>query len=282
MKNWKLRILLSGIVFCFLLSFSGCTAKNTEIAGENPGVKITFFDVGKGDSILIETLEHTMLIDAGCDDTYPVIQDYFAKENIQQLDYLLITHFDKDHVGGADWILENYKVKEILQPDYASDSSPYLDYCSVINKQKLQPISVTESKRFTLDEAEFYIYPPQEKTYKEEDNDFSLVISMRYGEKSFLFAGDCEKERLQELLDQTEFTLSHNVLKVPHHGKKEKNSQEFFEAVSPQIAVITCSEEEPASDKVYKMLTKLDADVYLTSDGTISLLCDGKSISKTS
>ena len=94
-----------------------------------------------------------------------------------------------------------------------------------------KPELVTETRKISFDGVECLIYPPQQQEYKEEDNDFSLVISMTYGEQRFLFAGDCEKERLKELLEQTEFELQHDLLKVPHHGRKEKNSEEFLEAV---------------------------------------------------
>ena len=116
----------------------------------------------------------------------------------------------------------------------------------------------------------------EDKEYEEEDNDFSLVISMTYNEQRFLFAGDCEKERLKELLNQTEFDLEHDLLKVPHHGRKEKNSEEFLEAVSPKAAVITCSEEEPGDDKVQKILRQTGAQTYFTSEGTITCISDGE------
>jgi len=262
---------------CILFFLSGCGGQNETVL-ENPGVKVTYFNVGKGDTILIETQEHTMLIDAGYDNTYRVIWEYLTKQKIQKLDYFVITHFDKDHVGGADWIVKNFEVGEILQPHYQSDAKQYLEYCAAVEMMGLQPVPVTETLEFSLDGADFYINPPQKTFYKEEDNDFSLVVSMDYKEKSFLFAGDCEEERLSELLNQTDWELSHDVLKVPHHGKKEDNSEEFLNAVAPEAAVITCSAEEPASDKICDMLKELGAKIYFTSDGTVVCLCDGESL----
>lgn len=277
MKNRHIRNLYC-LLISMLLFLSGCAERQAESGMQNPGVKVTFFDVGKGDAILIETQAHTMLIDTGYDKTYRVIEKYLAAQDIRKLDYLVLTHFDKDHVGGADWVIKKFEVGEVLQPDYESDAGQYLEYCAVIEEKGVQPVLVTESMQLTLDGAEFYIYPPQKQSYKEEDNDFSLVISMVYGEKSFLFAGDCEEVRLDELLDQTEFDLSHDVLKVPHHGKKEDNSEEFLRAVAPKIAVITCSEEQPAGDKVCAVLENLGTELYLTSDGTVTCLCDGETL----
>ena len=280
MKKKQFKI-LSCFLTCVLIFLCGCAERRREPEPENPmenpGVKVTFLYVGKGDAILVETREHTLLIDTGYDKTYGLIRDYLTEQEIEKLDYLVITHFDKDHVGGADRVVNDFAVGEILQPDYESDGGQYQEYCDVLDEKGLRPVSVTESKQLTLDGAELYIYPPQKKSYEEEDNDFSLTVSMIYGEKSFLFAGDCEEERLDELLEQTEFDLSHDVLKVPHHGKKEDNSQEFLERVGPEAAIITCSEEEPASKKIYNMLKELGTEVYLTSDGTVTCLCDGNS-----
>lgn len=277
MKKQQVRKLY-GLFVCILFLLSGCAKKDEDPGMENLGIRVTFFNVGKGDAILIETREHTMLIDTGYDDTYKVIKDYLTRQEIQKLDYLVLTHFDKDHVGGADGVIKNSEVGVVLQPDYKSDAGQYQEYCDVIDRKGMQPVLVTETMEFVLDGAEFYVYPPQEESYKEEDNDFSLVISMTYGERSFLFAGDSEKVRLNELLEQQEFDLSHDVLKVPHHGKKESNSGEFFSAVAPSIAVITCSNEQPEIDKVCDLLEELGAEVYFTSDGTVTCLCDGETI----
>lgn len=285
------RKVLCRIYLCMALLFGGCfgglsacgeeepvQSTDAEKKPENPDVMITFFDVGKGDAILIETGKHNMLIDSGYDDTAEVILDHLESEGIDQLDYMLITHFDKDHVGGADRILEAVRVETILQPDYESDGKQYREYKETMEKKKIQPYLVTETINMSLDEAEFLIYPPQRQLYEEEDNDFSLVVSMRYGEKSFLFAGDSERERLQELLNQKEFPLSHDVLKAPHHGRTEKNSEEFFLAVSPEIAIITCSEDKPADKEIYLLLENIGTKVYTSAEGTITCLCDGKNL----
>ncbi|MCI9307426.1 MAG: MBL fold metallo-hydrolase [Lachnospiraceae bacterium] len=267
-KRYSIMILASILLLC------GC-GKKAGVNEEKEALKITFFDVGKGDAILIETKNTSMLIDAGYDETCGELLDYLGQQDRQPLDYLVITHFDKDHVGGADRVLEGAGAEQIFQPDYEGDGGQYLEYQEALEAAGQRPDLVTDTTLLSFDGVECLIYPPQKQEYEEEDNDFSLVISMTYEEQRFLFAGDCEKERLKELLSQTEFDLKHDLLKVPHHGRKEKNSEEFFEAVSPEIAVITCSEEEPGDDKVRKILRQTGAQTYLTSDGTLTCLCDG-------
>lgn len=287
----KKRIFLFFCTFVFLF---GCSQKESQkeqdiyiqqegtVADEKMPMqdcqaKVTFFDVGKGDAILIETSKHQVMIDAGYDDTADAILGYLKEQSIDKLDYLVITHFDKDHVGGADRIIKEVETENVLQPDYESESGQYKEYVEAMIDEGIKPDVVTQTMKLSLDGIEFLIYPPQKKDYKEEDNDFSLVISMTCGDKlhggkRVLFAGDCEKERLKELLIQKEFDLSHDVLKVPHHGRKGKNSKEFLMAVSPKVAVITSSDEKPADDEICMILNKLGTDVYFTNEGTVTLV----------
>lgn len=278
MKKQNLAHVFLIRLLLFMTLLGGCEKKGFSAdAGET--IKITFFDVGKGDAILIETENTNMLIDAGYDNTSQVILDYLDQQEKSSLDYMVITHFDKDHVGGADRVLEALTVDRILQPDYESDSDQYLEYQEALAIAGQQPELVTDSRILSFDGVECLIYPPQKQEYKEEDNDFSLVISMTYKEQRFLFAGDSEKERLDELLSQSEFELKHDLLKVPHHGRKGKNSEEFLEAVSPEAAIITCSEEEPGDDKVRKILKQAGAQIFLTSEGTVTCVSDGERMS---
>lgn len=273
-------VLLSGC--CCMGGIIGCgmppQSAGAGETSENSGISVTFFGVGKGDAILVETRNCCMLIDSGYDDTAGVILDYLEREGIGRLDYMLITHFDKDHVGGADRVLEVVEVGEVLQPDYESDAKQYREYVETMEEMKIESRRVTETLYLALDEAELLVYPPQRQNYEEEDNDFSLVVSMRYGEKSFLFAGDSEKERLKELLNQQEFPLAHDLLKVPHHGKAEKNSEEFFQAVMPEMAVITCSEDKLPDQEILLFLEQLGAKIYLSTEETITFFCNGEKL----
>lgn len=248
-------------------------------AADAPELKVTFFNVGKGDAVLLETEEQAMLIDAGYDDTSAVILDYLEAEEIDTLDYLVITHFDKDHVGGADKILEAVEVLEVLEPDYESDSGQTEEYREALQELGITPVRVTDTKELMLEGADCTVYPPRQKDYEEEDNDFSLVISLRFGEEGFLFAGDCEKERLSELLAESGLNLRHQVLKVPHHGREEKNSDKFLLAVDPEAAVITCSEDDRPDKKILELLDQLGTEVYLTSEGTVTCVTDGSTLS---
>lgn len=280
--------LLGGFLI-LTLSISGCNSReeikeeaaaSAEQSFEPSETKlcITFFDVGKGDAILLESGEQTMLIDTGFDDTADVILNYLKEEKIETLDYLVITHFDQDHVGGADKVLKALQVGEVLTPDYESDSRQTLEYQAALAERGMTASAVKENRNIVFSGADCTVYPPKKQDYEEEDNDFSLVISVSCKDQKFLFTGDSERERLSELLTEEDFSLEHQVLKVPHHGKKEKNSKEFLEAVNPEAAVITCSKEEEPDRKILKVLERIGTKVYLTSEGTVTCRTDGKTL----
>ena len=279
----KRRHTMLFIITAALLLLAGCGQTEggrrfSRRHSELPELKVTFFDVGKGDAILLETEEEAVLIDTGYDDTADVILDYLEENGIGALDCLVITHFDKDHVGGADRILEAVEVERVLEPDYESDSGQTREYKEALEALGLEPEKVTDTLALDFPGTECTVYPPRQEDYEEEDNDFSLVISLRFGNEGFLFAGDCEKERLSELLAEKDLELRHQVLKVPHHGREEKNSDKFLLAVSPEAAVITCSEEKEPDKEILELLSQLGADVYLTSEGTVTCVTDGSSL----
>ena len=263
------------LALALLLSLSACQSPQQAAAP----LEVTFFDVGKGDAILIACGGATMLIDTGYHDTADVILDYCAQNQIERLDYLVLTHFDKDHVGGADLVLDSLAVGQVLQPNYTSDSKQTLQYQDSMERAGLTPTVVTQVTQLTLGGAHIVVDPPRQSFYEEEDNDFSLVLSLTFGATRMLFAGDSQQARLQELLEDAPFPLEHDLLKVPHHGKKEDNLEQFFQAVSPTYAVITCSPSQMPSAKVVEMLANLGAQVLLTSDGTITFTSDGTQLS---
>ncbi len=243
-------------------------------AGE---LQVTFFAAGKSDAILIEQGEKRMLIDTGLDENADFLLQYFASQGIETLDKLVITHFDKDHVGGADRILDALEVKETLEPDYSTDSKEYLEYQDALQRNQISLRKITKTEEGMLGQASFVLYPPEE-AYDDSDNDQSLVLSLRFGEISFLFAGDSQEKRLRELMENTELDLHHTVLKLPHHGKEEKNSVIFLEEVAPEVAVITCEDETKVSGEILETLEQLHTEIYLTSQGTVTCMTDGKEL----
>ena len=238
---------------------------------------VTFFNAGKADACLLQTTNSTVLIDTGKNKFGKEIVAYLKENHIEEIDVLFITHFDKDHVGGADTVLEEMKVHQIYEPSYFSDSKQYTQYREALDAAGVQTETLEQNIAFELDGVSYIVDVANQSDYGEdEENDFSLVIAATYGESSFLFAGDAENPRLGELL--SEGIGQYDVLKVPHHGRAEKLSASFFQTIRPQYAVITSDEEELEEQTVVNML-KQYGQVYLTRLGNVVCTTDGKNIS---
>ena len=202
------RLLCLLLALCLML-LPGCARGESEAET----LSVTFFDAGKADAILVRTGEHALLIDTGLNKNGAALVDALRAAGVQSLDMLLITHFDKDHVGGADSVLSSMPVGAIYQPDYPKDSKQMRQYLKAAQDAGVNPIALSENCKLTLGGARLLIDVANEDDYgADEENDFSLVVSLRFGETRFLFAGDAEETRIDELM--AEGDLAHDVLKV--------------------------------------------------------------------
>lgn len=264
----------------FLLAAAAMTAVSACTAGSVPevtGDMITeVLSTGKSDAIIIRTENHTVLIDCGETNDGDEVVEYLQENGIDSVDYMFITHFDKDHVGGAAEVIENISVDKIVTPNYEGTNSEYESFVAAAETADLDITRLTASAYFTLDDCLFEVYPPLKSQYDEEDNDYSLAIKVTHGEDTLLFTGDAETERLKEIERQTE--VAADFLKVPHHGRIDAESENFIKSVSPAYAVITCSKKEGAEEELLAILEEVGAEVYLNRDGDITVISTGKGI----
>ena len=284
----KVKKIFCGLYACFFAFLPGCAVEEPpDSRGDLGTLDVYVFDIGKADSIFITTENHTLLIDTGRNKDGDEIVDYIKEQGIEQLDYLVITHFDKDHVGGADQVIEELDVKEVIIPSYEKDSKQYGQFVKAMEEAALTPVILTQVMTFTLDAAELTLYPSgvvSQKGSSEEDaeNDLSIVTSVSHGSKDFLFAGDAMERRMQELLNNRDImALDYEFLKVPHHGRYHRNSETFIRAIQPKYAVITCSQDDPPDDRVLNALAEVGAELYLTTEGAVSAESDGETLTVT-
>ena len=236
--------------------------------------KIHFFNVDKADSILINYKDKYMLIDTAKNSDR--IVDYLKKNNINTLDYLIITHFDKDHVGGAYDIINKYSIKEILQSNYPKDSDEYNSYLLALKNKNMIPITIENDKSFKLDDLEFNVNGPSKTYTKNESNNSSLIVSINYVNNSFLFTGDIENERVEDFVSINNKT--YDFVKIPHHGNYHKRLKDLLQNTKPKYSVITSSNEEIEEEKMVELLQELNIKYYTTRNGDIDIYSDGNKI----
>ena len=262
---------------------SPADAASPDLSTDGNGLKAAFLKVGKADAIIVRCGEKTMVIDCGEEEDGQEVLDYLAGEGVSHVDVLLITHFDKDHVGGADTVVKGIRVERVLQPDYEGEVDAYTEYEEALAEEGIIPENVTGTLYFDLGGASVSVEPPASYDIPEGsgeyDNDFSLITTVEYGERRFVFAGDIEKKRTREWLAQGSIPPC-DVLKVPHHGVYNDALGELFEALSPKYAVICDSKKNPADSRTLELLDQHGAETLETKDGDVIILCDGEDLWK--
>jgi len=246
-------------------------------------LEVTFFDVGQGDAIFIETPQsHQILIDGGPDST---ILEKLGKEIPffdRTIDLIILTHPDKDHLAGLLEVLKRYKVENILWTGIVKDTSEAREWQKLIQKEGAQIFIAKAGQRIGASRARLDILHPSEnlegKTVKNTNNT-SIVARLVFGENSFLLTGDIYKS-VEETLVEKNIFIDSDILKVAHQGSRTSTAEEFLEAVTPEIAVIPVGRNnryghphqetlETLKKHGIKVLrTDEDGDIKIISDGT--------------
>lgn len=248
-------------------------------------LSVHFIDVGQGDAILLSYTEdgHTeyALIDAGDNDKGTAVQKYLQDEGVDRLKYLILTHPDADHIGGADVVITKFDIDNIYMSSATKDTATYRDVIDAMEYKRYSWSTPEVGDTFELGSAELEIMASS-GGYKDVNND-SLVVKATYGDSSFLFMGDAEFEREEELIDRFglyDSALDVDVLKAGHHGSYTSSSNEFIGAVTPEWTVISCGLNNqyghPHNTSLYNF-ADYESDLFRTDlQGSIVCRTDGK------
>lgn len=279
MKKISQRMLYLILTAAVLL---GCTfsAPVPALAANPDRMEVHFIDVGQGDATLVTCGGHAMLIDAGDDAKGTAIQNYLQKQKITKLDYLILTHPDADHIGGAPVIITKFDIGKVFVSNFEKDSKTYQKLIQSLDDKRIKALTPKVNSKYTLGTAGIIILAPSDSY--DNPNDSSVALLLKNGTRSFLFTGDAGEDAENDILE-TDIDISADVYKVGHHGNKYSTSKDFFKAVDPFYAVISCGEGNSYGHPHAETLNTLRTNgvkVYRTDEsGTIVASTDGKSIS---
>jgi competence protein ComEC len=251
---------------------------------EKKNLAVTYLDVGQGDSSVIELTDgKTMVMDTGR--TGRETASFLKYRGKKTIDALILSHVHSDHTGGLDYLIKRFKVKELwdngrlIFPDtYLSDPSAKL--WTGIKHRRLNRGDMIEGKGYSI-----YVFHPYPEFYTmygnenvEADND-SLVLKIEGKNESFLFTGDIEEEAEEDILHLGRWLKSDGI-KVPHHGGKTSSYEPFFEAVSPDVAIISVGHDNTFGHPHQEMLNALQGvRIFRTDlDGAIKISESEKSL----
>ena len=246
--------------------------------GTHKKLKVDFLDVGQGDSIYIEAPNgNNILIDGGID--RKVLSSLgnilpFASKNI---DIVLATHPDADHIGGLPFVFDNYKVSAYVDNGAKSDSGVFKTLENKIEMEKAQRVQAKAAMKIILDQDKnivFDVFSPYMNVQKVNDTNMgSIVGRLSYGSSSFMLTGDAPINVEQNLSKKFGGGLESDVLKVGHHGSKTSSNEAFLKAVVPQFAIISVGQKNMYGHphkEVIDLLSKLGIKTLRTSEeGTI-------------
>lgn len=248
------------------------TASTVEVRPEpeTDGFTLCCPNLGKADAFLLQSAAGAVLIDTG-EDPDSVLELLHAQK-VTTLDALVLSHFDKDHIGGAAAVLRQFDVKTLYRTAFEEDSAPYDALTEALAASSTQVVTVTDTLTVSAAGAELTLYPPLRDSYeKDEDNNASLIASVEADGCALLFPGDALKPRIREFLEEQYDGTQYQLLKIPHHGGEVKPTALLLEVFTPQLALITSSTWEPESEKLTQRLEEEGVEVLLTREGTVTL-----------
>lgn len=249
----------------------------TPVNGE---LQVYYIDVGQADSILIINKEDAMLIDAGNNEDGEDVVNFIKDKGITKLDYVVGTHPHEDHIGGLDDVIDsNIEIENVLMPKIETTTKTFEDVVNAISNKGLTVKAPNKGDTFTLGDSNLEVMTD---SILDEDNLnlSSITLRLQYGNNSFLFMGDSEKEN-----EKTITWPKTDVLKVGHHGSDTSSSEEFLNEVKPSISIIMAGKDNSyglPKEEIVERLENVGSKVYRTDEnGTIEVTSDGNNINVT-
>lgn len=241
-------------------------------------VTIKFIDVGQGEAILIALPEKTMLIDAGPTGSAPRIAQVLQELGRDKIDYLVATHPDEDHIGGMADVISSTQIGTIYAPNKTNNTATYRKFLTAIQNNNLQ-ITLAEAGTI-IDQTDAYkleiLWPTKDANFP-DTNDYSIIIKLTVGTKTFLFTGDAPTSAI---LDSNPGHI--DVLKLSHHGSRTGTTEQLVRKLSPTYAVLSYAVDNSYGHPMQSVLNALhkhSVEVWGTgANGTITITCDGTNI----
>jgi competence protein ComEC len=303
-RAWKLKLSFAALfVFLLLIIFHPFSAPRPD-----GRLRVDFLDVGQGDAALL-TLPNgeTLLVDGGGKANFnslyiqrgdeehelfepdaanigeSVVSEFLWEKGYSQIDYVLATHADTDHIQGLTDVAKNFRVRTAIFGRMPMKDADFKELYDVLLKTEVPVIVASQGDVLNFGAVKVEVLYPEkdDSTEAVSDNNHSLVLRIIYGDRKFLLTGDIEKETENLLVRAPEF-LEADVVKVAHHGSRTSSTDKFVNAAKSKIAVISVGLDSPyghPKPEVIERWKNAGARVLTTGEnGTISFSTDGKDL----
>jgi competence protein ComEC len=241
---------------------------------EPPGFRVTFLDVGQGDSVLLETRSARVLVDQGPPEAN--VAGQLARMGIRSLSALVLTHPQRDHVGGAADVIRQLRVETVLDPGLAATGPEREEAVAAARERRVRVRVVRAGTEYRVGGIRLRVLWPEDAGLPSEDpNQNAVVLLASYGETDVFLPADAESDVTARLpLGPVE------LLKVAHHGSEDPGLEDELDVLRPRIAVISAGRHNDYGHPRPETLATLEAvpglAVYRTDeDGRVLVESDG-------
>jgi len=242
---------------------------------------LVFCDVGQGDAVLIYQGQNQVLLDGGPDSSVLTCLANHLPFWDRQIELMVATHPDDDHLTGLIDVLERYDVSQLVVNSTGKDSAVFKEFKQAVAEEGLKIHFPKKGEKIKLGSLSLMVLWPQSQadvlgatTLEKAVNELSLVFKLSFGEFDALLPGDISTQ-VEDKLDLEEV----EVLKVAHHGSKYSTSPEFLFKTSPELAIVSVGKNPfgHPTEEVLERLGSLGIKILRTDlQGEIEVITDGQ------
>jgi competence protein ComEC len=230
----------------------------------------------------------TLLVDGGGNTTEAtrrigetVVSEYLWWRGLSEVDYVLATHADADHIDGLNDVLKNFRVRTAVIARKPANDPEFLKFSQTLTATNTHTEVIQAGDVIHFGAVEVSVLWPPAAGELSTNND-SITLRLKFGEHSILLTGDIEKLAERAMVESQQ-DLNANVVKVPHHGSKTSSTEDFVRATKPTLAIISVGRNSrfghPHNEVVQRWQAN-GATVLTTGEcGTITITTDGHHLS---
>jgi competence protein ComEC len=295
MLNKRFFSILTIALLIFLIPLTGCSHNKNR----RPVLRVTFLDVGQGDSIVIESPTGKVIVvdgggNPGTDERLGrdpgnyVVVPYLRSRGISTVDLIVPTHPDEDHVQGLNAVVARLNVRAALDGGYPAASPAYQRLMTTLSRRHIPIHLARRPNRIDIGGGAFLeVLAPGETPIRgshSATNNNSIVLRVVYDKARFLLTGDAEAEEEEEIM-ATAPDIGSDVLKAGHHGSRWSTSDAFLFRVHPTLAIISCGKNNLYNHPHREMLQRLARNnvriLRTDQNGGVIIETDGATIQVT-
>lgn len=232
-------------------------------------------DVGQGQSILLSSGENCALVDCGSGNSWrdagTIAADRLLTMGHDTLDYLILTHYDTDHVNGFESLLARLRVETLLVPPVMAENELEPAIRALAEKYGTAVQNIDTKVPISLGKAELSVLPPVGEA--EEDNESGLTVLASAGERDLLITGDMDSVR-ERILLETHPLPQVEYLVAGHHGSKTSTSSDLLDALTPEAVLISVGSNSYGhpTEETLRRIAERGCSIYRTDlQGTLHL-----------